>query len=219
MQDTTAHSRSGALLRTLALYFVAFTFITAWLPLVRSILDGPSYQWGADYFSHRLAGSGLDGDFWFLIAQGAAALAMLYLGFRRAGVFAYLLLGAWLALNLANVVHAYVFEDGGIEFHGDTLGVVFNVTIVGMALYGGGLVATIAAAWLEHAHGKRPPRFAWTNANTIVLSAAVALLPIQFLLLRYAVGRDLADQVGVILTLLQWFLIVIAFAIARKRPI
>lgn len=219
MTDHTNGSRAGRVLRNLALYFVAFTFITAWLPLVRSIMDGPSYEWGADYFSHRLGGSGLGGDFWFLIAQGAAALAMIYLGFRRAGAISYALLIGWLALNFANVAHAYFYEDGGIIFHGDTLGVVFNVTIVAMVLYGGGLLAALAAAFMEHANGKRPPRFAWTNANTIVLSVAILLAPIQYTLLADASGQDRADQIGVILIMAQWFVLVIAFAIARRRTL
>jgi hypothetical protein len=213
------HSRAGAFWRNLALYFVAFTFITAWLPLVRSVLDGPTYQWGADYFGQRVAGAGLGGDFWFLIIQGAIALAMIHLGFRRPGALSYALLIGWLGFNLANVVHAYFFQDGGIEFHGDTLGVAVNITIVAIVLFGGGLIAALAAAWLEHTNGKRPPRFAWTGLNTALLGAAIALAPIQFLLLRYAVGRETEDQIGVILTLLQWLLLVITFAIARKRPL
>jgi hypothetical protein len=219
MTNHATSSRTGRILRNLALYFVAFTFITAWLPLVRSILDGASYQWGADYFSHRLGGAGLGGDFWFLIAQGAGALAMLYLGFRRPGLLSYALLIAWLAFNFANVAHAYIYEDGGIIFHGDTLGVVFNVTIVAMILYGGGLLVALAAAFKEHAIGQRPPRFAWANANTVVLSAAIILTPAQYTLLADASGQELADQIGVILIMVQWALIVIAFAIARRRAL
>lgn len=212
------HSRAGALLRNLALYFVAFTFITAWLPLVRSVLDGASYQWGADYFGHRLSGAGLGGDFWFLVVQGAIALAILYLGFRRPGAVSYTLLLGWLGFNLANVLHAYFFQDGGIEFHGDTLGVAVNITVLAIVLFGGGLVAALAAAWLEHANSNHPPRFAWTGLNTTLLAVAVVLMPIQFALLRNAVGQETQDQIGVILTMLQWLLLVITFAIARKRP-
>jgi hypothetical protein len=213
------HSRAGARLRNLALFIAAFSFILVWLPLVRSVLDGPTYQWGADYFGRRYEGAGLGGDFWFLIIQGALALAALYFGFRRPGALSYLLLAGWHGVNLANVAHSYFYEGGGIEFHGDTLGVAVNVTIVAMALFGVGLLAAIAGAWLEHSDGKRPPRFSWTGLNTTLLAVAVALAPIQFALLRYAVGRELADQAGVILTMFQLLLLVITFAIARKKPL
>jgi hypothetical protein len=213
-----AQSRTGAVLRNVAILICAFTFIIAWLPLVRSVLDGPSYQWGAEYFGHRLGGAGLGGDFWFLLVQGAFALALLYFGFRRAGWFAYALICVWLGANFANVLHSYFFQDGGIEFHGDTLGVAVNITLAAAALFGAGLAAAIVGALLEHAGGQRPPQFHWRGVNTSILALALALAPIQFVLLRYAVGRELADQIGVILTMTQWLMLVIAFSIARKEP-
>jgi hypothetical protein len=52
-----------------------------------------------------------------------------------------------------------------------------------------------------------------------VLSAAILLAPIQYTLLVDASGQDQADQIGVILIMLQWALLVIAFSIARGRAL
>lgn len=213
------HSRTGALLRNVALYIVAFTFIIAWLPLVRSILDGPSYEWGTAFFGYGFSGAGISGDFWFLVAQGLLAFAILYLGFRTPGAASYLLLTPWLALNAGSYVHGYLANPEALMFHGDTLGVHVNIGLFAVALYGGALVAAAAAAVLEMGGGRKPARFAWTRANTIALLAALALLPVQFLLLRYASGREFADQAGVILTMAQWAAIVFALGLDRKKPL
>ncbi len=211
-------SRTGALLRNVALYLLAFTFIIVWLPLVRSVLDGPSYQWGTSYFGWTFSGAGLAGDFWFLVVQAALALAALYLGFRRPGVFSYALLVGWLALGAASVAYAY-FHDGGLVFRGDTLGVEVNLTLFAFALYAIALAAAVAAALLEHGGGARPPAFAWRTSNTVAFALAVALLPVQYLLLRYSSGQETADQVGVILTMVQWAAVVFALGLARKTSI
>ncbi len=213
------HSKTGALLRNIALYIVAFTFIIAWLPLVRSILDGPTYQWGAAFFDVGFSGAGLGGDFWFLVAQAILASAILYLGFRSPGALSYLLLSLWLALNAASFVYGFITDPEALMFHGDTLGVHVNIGLFAVALHGGALFAAIGGAALEMGGGRRPPRFAWTRANTIALLVALALLPVQFLLLRYAVGQELADQVGVILTMAQWAGIVFALGLDRKKPL
>ena len=94
-----APSRLGAFLRNVALYVVAFTFIIAWLPLVRAPIDGPSYEWGVVYYGRQFAGAGTGGDFWLLLAQGALAFAVLHLGFRAPGRLSDWLLSSWLAFN------------------------------------------------------------------------------------------------------------------------
>jgi hypothetical protein len=205
------------LARNSALYVAAFTFALAWLMLVRSILDGQSYEWATFYLGMRFSGAGLDGDFWLLIAQTALAFAILYLGFRKPGPLSYSILILWLALNTASWVYAYFDDPEALVFRGDTFGVSINIGILAIGVFGAALLAALIGAALEMTRGRRPPRFPWTRANTIALVIALAILPVQFLLLRFAVGRALADQVGVILTLLQWAAIVFALGLDRRK--
>ena len=44
-----------------------------------------------------------------------------------------------------------------------------------------------------------------------------ALLPVQFFLLRSGVGTDSKDQVGVVLTIAQWVLLNLAFALNARE--
>src|ERR1044072_6355926 len=80
------------------LLWTALTTLVFWLPLVRGLFDGVTYQWGGFGFSGR----GTDGDYWFV--AGASA-------FRS---------GVGLTLLVPHVAAA------GDEHHllGDVLGVV-----------------------------------------------------------------------------------------------
>jgi hypothetical protein len=212
-------SKTGALLRNIALYIAAFSFILAWLPLVRSTFDGPGYEWGATYFGRGFHGAGMGGDYWFLLAETILALAILFLGFRRPGAVSTLLLAGWLALNAGSFAHGYIADPEALMFHGDTLGVHVNIGLFALALFGGALAAALAGAVLERGGGKRPPRFAWTRANTIALAVALAPLPLQYFLLSRSSGQEVGDQAGVLLTMLQWAAIVFALGLDRKKPL
>ena len=212
-------SKTGALLRNIALYIAAFSFILAWLPLVRSTFDGPGYEWGATYFGRGFHGAGMGGDYWVLLAETGLAVAILSLGFRRPGALSTLLLGGWLALNAATFSAGYLDDPEALVFHGDTLGVHVNIGLFAVALFGGALAAVLIGAYLEMGGGKRPPRFPWTHANTIALLIALAPLPIQYFLLNRSSGQEFGDQAGVILTMLQWAAIVFALGLDRKKPL
>lgn len=162
-------SKSGALLRNLALCITAVTFVIAWLPLVRSLLDGPSYQWGTTFFGQSFSGAGLGGDFWFLAAQGALALTIVGLGFRRPGGLFYALFIGWLALNVANLGHGFIANPQALVFEGATLGIRVNIGLVALAIYAAALICAVAAALLEYTptgddrrvsrgHPQTPPR-------------------------------------------------------------
>jgi hypothetical protein len=58
--------------------------IIVWLPLVRTIMDGVTYQWGNRYLGMQFGGKGMGGDFWILPLLTAFSLTLLYLGWRGA---------------------------------------------------------------------------------------------------------------------------------------
>lgn len=43
------------------------SFISTWLPFIRSIFDGESYMWGKGFLNFKFTGNGLNGDFFYLI--------------------------------------------------------------------------------------------------------------------------------------------------------
>ena len=42
--------------------WITLTFITGWLPFVRGVMDGPTYQWGGGLFAWNFSGAGPGGD-------------------------------------------------------------------------------------------------------------------------------------------------------------
>ena len=93
------------------------------------------------------------------------------------------------------------------RFKGDTLGVDVSLAWVGPVLFGG--FALLSVLWvmrdLRTPHEKVVPK--WSRANSVFLLIVLALLPIQFVLLRFGEQHGTRDQVGVLLTMAQWILI------------
>lgn len=205
-------------MRCLSIYIAALTAILSWLPLIRCLLDGATYEWGTSYFGHAFRGAGVGGDFWLLVVQAAVALGLVFFGLRRPGALGYALLFAWHGVNFASWLTAWLAKPEGLIFRGDTLGVEVNVGLFAVCAFAAGLTAALAAAALEFSGGRRPPVFAWTRANTVALALALALLPIQHALLRFGEPHARSDEIGVLLTMAQWVAIVFAFSLNRRRP-
>jgi len=68
------------LLRAL-LIWTAVTMLAVWLPLVRGLMDGSSYQWA---WSPYISGSGISGDYWLVVCVAVFGLAVLLTGWRGA---------------------------------------------------------------------------------------------------------------------------------------
>ncbi len=209
-------SKTGAALRNLALWIFAMTAILAWLPFMRSILDGPSYQWALAYFGLQFSGAGLSGDFWLIAVLAALAIAILYFGFRDPGRGFQQIFEIWLFLHAASYLYEYVRAPEAFIFEGETLGIRVNLGLWAFAIYAVALVIALAASLLERGPGRRPPRFRWTRTNSILFALALAPLPLQFYLVRFEpVAR--ADEIGVLLTMAQWVALAYAFAANRRQ--
>ena len=181
--------------------------VTAWLPLMRGLIDGPSYQWGGTLFGRSFSGSGVAGDYPWLIAQAAIAISVAYLGWRKPGRVAGGVALAWAGLWLADA--AYALTTGQeVIFHGDTLGVAVSVTGVSVAYFG--VLSALAVIWIAGGRDMRAPR--WTPMNAGLLAAALLILAPQHMLLPYAVGREAAEVWGVLLTMAQWLLLALSLA-------
>jgi len=192
------------------LIWTMLTLIIIWLPLVRGLMDGDSYQWGNSFFRWQLGGRGLHGDYWFLVLEASFGLILLYLGWRGARQpFHWLLLLWHIPLGLQAIYNSVTFPEE-YRFKGDTLGVDVSLAWVGPLFFGG--FAVLSVLWvlrdLKNRREKALP--AWTVVNRVLLLIAVAFVPIQFVLLRFGEQHGPGDQAGVLLTMLQWLLINLA---------
>jgi len=200
-------SRIARMARLALLFGLTAVLILNWLPLVRGLLDGPSYQWGLQMFGRSFAGAGLEGDYGLLVGWTAVGLALLFLGWRRPGrVFkgAALLWTGALAADWAWLV----WSGREVAFEGATLGVALSVERIAAVVYG--LLFVLAAVWVLLGRPAPAPR--WTSLNTALLATAVLLLPIQYLLLRTGQGQEARDVIGVLMTIGQWLLVSLSLA-------
>jgi hypothetical protein len=182
----------------------AVTFLIFWLPAVRGLLDGASYEW-AGLFGFR--GAGVAGDYWFPVFASALAVTFLVLGWRGARPpFALLLLGwhGFLALGATRIA---LTRPDDFRFQGDTLGVDFSLVWLGPLLFGGFFL--LALIWVARQRRRTEPVNVpgWNARNWLLAGIAVGLLPVQFGLLRSGLPHGTTDQLGVLLTIVQWALI------------
>jgi len=189
------------------LIWTVLTLIIVWLPLVRGLMDGASYQWGNSAWGFQFGGRGLGGDYWFLLLQAAFGLILLYLGWRGARQpFHWMLLLWHIQLALQSIYNSWTSPED-YRFKGDTLGVDISLAWVGPLLFGGFALLSIWWVVRDIKSGQQRTAPQWTLTNRVLLLIAVSLLPIQFVLLRFGPQHGPADQAGVILTMLQWVII------------
>lgn len=205
------HWKPDPVLRVL-LAWTALTTLTVWLPLVRSTMDGDTYEWAL--FSWR--GNGFHGDYWFPVLGSALALAIRWLGWRGARMPFHALLLAWvLPLGVAASYFSLTQPDE-FRFKGDSLGIDISLAPVGLVLFGGS--AALAVFWvardlLSRRRLEAPP---WTRTNKILGLSLLALLPLQLVLLRFGEPHGTTDQIGVLITIAQWLLV--GMALKPRQP-
>jgi hypothetical protein len=189
------------------LIWTAVTLIIVWLPFVRGLMDGESYQWGNSFFGTQLGGRGVHGDYWFIVIEAAFGILLLYLGWRRARLPFHCLLLFWQVLMAAQACYNSFTSPEDYRFKGDTLGVDVSLAWVSPVLFGG--FALLSVLWVARDLRTQPEKVVpkWSRANSVFLLIVLALLPIQFVLLRFGEQHGTRDQVGVILTMMQWVLI------------
>jgi len=188
----------------LLLFLTGLTFATTWLPLVRGLMDGETYSWGTSLFGVSISGSGIGGDFYYIVINTLLGLfLMISFYWVRQRLLLYTLLIVWYGSMIANAFYE-VFAGEGYYFHGDTLGIHLNLSYVilpFMVLLGVLVVLVIARDRRVYFVAR------WTKKNTIWLFLLLMPLPAQYMLLSTGEPHGSTDQVGVILALLQILLI------------
>lgn len=194
------------------LIWTAATAITVWLPLIRGLMDGGAYQWGGEFWGFSVGGSGVGGDYWLLPLQAGFVIWLLYLGWCGARrPFHWLLLLWHIPLGVSAIYNSLRFPEN-YRFHGDTLGVDVSLAWVGPLFFGG--FALLSLIWAVRDLRRNQPRaiMPLQRANRILLAIMLALLPVQFFLLRFGEQHGTNDQIGVLMTMLQWVGLNVALA-------
>ena len=189
------------------LIWTMITMIIVWLPLIRGLMDGDSYEWGNSFWGIQVGGQGVHGQYWLLLLQAIIGIAVLYFGWRGARQPFHWLLLLWHIPLGAQAIYDAISSPEDYRFRGDTLGVDVSLAWVGPLFFGG--FALLSVLWVIRDLRRERDRTApeWKRANYVLLLIAVSLLPIQFLLLRFGEQHGPGDQAGVILTMCQWVLI------------
>ena len=158
----------------------------------------------------QIGGSGIGGQYWLLVLEAAFALTLLYLGWRGARQPFHWMLLLWQVPLAVQAFYDAITSPEDYRFRGDSLGVDVSLAWVGPLLFGG--VALLSLFWVvrDLKSNRQAVKIEWTRVNRILLLIALALLPIQFVLLRFGEQHGPRDQAGVILTMLQWLLINLA---------
>lgn len=192
----------------LLLIITGFTFATSWLPFIRGISDGESYQWGTTLFGELFYGDGVGGDFYYVVINVVIFLALMYSFYwiKNRMVF-YILLLVWYGSMICNAFYE-VFVGEGYIFHGDTMNVHLNLSyaILPIMILMGVFVLHVARE--DRKHFFRAKRHKKNN-----LWALVLLLPIpaQGVLFYMGEPHGITDKIGVIIALLQVVLVWTAF--------
>ncbi len=187
-------------LLTLLLFFTGLTFMTSWLPFLRGIMDGPSYEWGSSFFGLKFSGTGTDGDFYYILINVIVGLLLMYSFYwiRQRWVF-YGLLIFWYGSMIGNTFYE-VFSGQGFMFHGDTLNIHLNLAYVILPIM---ILAGYLAGYVIMKDRRISFQAAWTRKNNYWLAALLLPIPFQYFLLSGGEPHGQTDQIGVILALLQ----------------
>ena len=207
MNDYSPSNTWNQRLFTVMWVWISFRTILPWLVFFRLTFEGDSYSWGTQYFGKMFYSTGLArADFLVIYALLAASLFLLY-HLRK---FNFKLIAPVLVAYLGFFAADALYELLGGEpiiFEGDTLGVVINLSIPFFVLQFGMFILGVAW-WLgirKIASGTKPQPMAKYKQTIVKICAAI--VPAQLALLIFGEPHALTDEIGVILTILQWVLL------------
>lgn len=182
------------------LIVTSITFATSWLPFIRGIADGESYQWGTSLFGSVFYGKGMSGDFYYVVLNVIIGLMLMYSFYWIKNRIAfYLLLILWYGSMIANSFYE-VFSGDGYMFHGDTLNVHLDLSFIIIPL-----MIVIAALVVYMILEDRKHSFVakGTKKNKFWAILLLTPIPVQALLFSMGEPHGLTDKIGVVIALLQ----------------
>jgi hypothetical protein len=197
---------NGSFFRSLnvLLFLTGLTYATTWLPFVRGLMDGESYSWGNSLLGVSFSGSGIGGDFYYIVINTVLGILLMFSFYWvRQRLLFYTLLIVWHGSMIANAFYE-VFAGQGYYFHGDTLGLHLNLSYVILPFMV--LVGSLAVLIIVRDR-KVYFKAGWTKKNNYWLMMLLIPLPVQYFLLSAGDPHGTTDQAGVTLALLQVLLV------------
>jgi len=187
------------------LFFVGITFAITWLPALRSLFDGTSYQWGMSYFGFFIGGKGVTPQYLFLVIQLLfyGVFFMSFYWIRNRMVY-YTLMGIWWVHIFGNLLFD-IITTGDTEFHGETMNVHISLSSIVIPLSLLAILLMILAIRRDMRAGNEA--IVWSRRNTILALIILGPLPIQAILLATGEPHGLTDKIGVLISIAQCFVI------------
>ncbi len=208
MKNSIAY-RKATPVKTLLQIVIAITFLTVWLPLLRALFDGSSYQWGVNYFGYIFHGAGLTADYIFLIVQLMFYTGLFYsLYWVRNRKICYGLLLAWFIHVFGNLFYD-IIKNGDTMFHGDTLNVHVNITwiVITLAILALALIGIVIVKDLK----EESVNISWSAKNSRLAIFILSPLVLQAILFMIGEPHETTDEIGVIISLAQNFFLPFIF--------
>ncbi|WP_324750481.1 hypothetical protein SH591_03135 [Sphingomonas sp. LY54] len=200
--------RTARFVHVIVMIWLTLLFLGPWQSFARGIMEGGSYRWAAGLLGMRFGGAGLGGDFWFAAVKAALGVALLWFGWRAPNGRVRWSIVAYLALMFADTLYNVSTRPEAFHVRDDRVGLEVSLAVVAPALDGLFLLLGLLWAWRTPTLATPAPGM----ANRFLLGLALLLLPLQFLLLRPVEGADSSASLGVLLTMLGWFLFSAALA-------
>jgi hypothetical protein len=197
-------------------FWITYMLVFSWLPLVRILMDGDSYRWGTTHFGVAFSAAGWEANAWLLVFKSSLLIGLLWGALRGANALFRVVLLVWSLALAADVMHTVITDSDGFEFHGETLGIHLNLGWP-VVLVTCGFTA-LALFWVirDWRRGGTARRVPWTAGNTRGVIIFLALLPLQFLLLRFGEPYGTTDAIGVLVTIASCPLL--AWALYPRSP-
>ena len=189
-------------------FWATYLLVFSWLPLVRCVFDGETYRWGTSHFGFGFSAAGIGPDLWLLVVKSAVLFYLLWGLLRGSDPVHRVALVVWNVAWFADGLLGFIWNPDGMMFHGDTLDIHLNIGLLVPVVTG--VFAALTVVWAIRWRPGSSPAPEWTPLNRRLLIACVALLPIQFVLLRFGGPHGTTDAIGVLLTIAQCPLIAAA---------
>lgn len=176
-----------------------------WLPLLRCLFDGKSYSWGQGYFGFSFRSAGIESDYFILIPFLLLFIAFFYSFYwiKNRTVF-YGLMILWWIHTFGNLLFM-IIRDGDSTFHGDTLDVHISISMIVIPLSILALLLILAIILKDRK--LQEVAISWNRKNTIKALLILGPLPLQAIMYATGEPHGLTDEISVIITILQAFLI------------
>lgn len=189
---------------------ISITFMIVWLPFIRSLFDGDTYQWGMDYFGLFISGAGITPSFIFLVIQLALYTLLIIGMYRMANRSLYhVLLGLWWINVFGNLISDIII-NGDTQFHGETMNVHISIAMIVIPLSLLALLLVLVFIRSESQYKLSEP-LPWSLRNQKLGIAFLLSLPVVFILLFFGEPHATTDEMGVIIAISHCFYIPFVF--------